>query len=117
MTSGAIVEPGLPIPCLALPPAATDGPARIENRFDLLPPMRHLRSEHDLSRRIIDDRQACRLGTRIELDAQRLHVRLRHRTFQNQRERIAPIDGGLSRCEQGACSAGMHRGKWLFVRV
>src|SRR5258708_21859253 len=112
-----VVEAGLPVARLTLSPATPRRSPLAQRALDLLSAMEQFRCPHYFAASIIDERDAGGFAPRIELDAQRLKMRLLHGTLENQREWIPAIDRRLALFQEQAGMPRMHRVQGLFSGI
>jgi hypothetical protein len=102
---------------MPLPPATPRRTPLVQGALDLSPPVAHFRRPHDLSARIVDQGEAGGLATWIDLDAQLLKLRSLHRTLEDQRERVAPIDRRFTLLQEQAGTPRRHGVERLLVCI
>jgi hypothetical protein len=105
----AILEPSLAVARVASSSLAPHPTPVLYPFFDHCAPVGQLGCPDHLTGGIVDQSQAGRLRTRINLEAQGMHGRCISCCFEQDGEGIASVDGGLARFQQEPCPAWMHR--------
>src|SRR5262249_27343350 len=92
----SVIEARLAIAGLSIAASATNRPPRIELGFDRLPAMLDFGGKDDLAAFLIEDCDASRFRSGIELQLQVRRRRIDDLSLENDRERVATEDGGLA---------------------